>query len=68
MWSRREKVGVGEGWEEEEEWLEELPGEEAGGAADQDGEVVMGSEEDQVFWIFGGRPDQDCSKVVGGGG
>ena len=31
-WSRGGRVGVGEWWDEEDEWLEELPGEEAGAA------------------------------------
>ena len=58
-------VGVGEWWEEDEEWLEELPGEEAGGRIP--GEVSGGDDVHADVVEVGGADVHRVSKDAGGG-
>ena len=60
-------VGVGEYWEEDEEWLEEFPGEDAGGRIQS--EISGGDDGDDVHADVdeeGGANVHHVAKVAGG--
>ena len=60
-------VGVGEYWEEDEEWLEEFPGEDAGGRIQS--EISGGDDGDDVHADVdeeGGADVHHVAKVAGG--
>ena len=58
-------MGVGEWWEEDEEWLEEFPGDDAGGRTPGDVSGVDDAHADVVE--VGGADVHRESNVAGGG-